>query len=232
MRRRLAAPAVFAVALVVASSGCATSEPRPAPTPAASASPTPEPTPTSRAPLIAQWVLAAGLDTSVVGAREPENEDETATPKSVCDLSPATDLRAVASHSWDWSGTKIDNVVHRVFGYEPEPGSALVAEVRANVKKCSTVYDWAGIWDLKIVGEQPVTRPAGVDDGFAFCEFGKIKSGSNKGDQAHLCYAFLSRGALAIELQVLELGLSDAKAGLTKVIPVAAAALVKAVPAS
>jgi hypothetical protein len=237
MRRQFPAPAPLAVGLAIglaaASAGCTTDKPsRAGPTPAVSASPTPEATPESRASQIREWVLAAGLAASVVGAREPENEEEAASPKTVCEIPSATSPHKVASHSWDWSGTKIDNVVHSAYGFEPEPGRAMVAELRTNVKKCTTVYDWGGIWDMKIVGEHSVTRPAGIDDAFGFCEHGKVKSGSNDGTQAYLCYAFLSRDAVAIELQVLELGLADAKAGLNKVIPVAAAALVRAVPDS
>jgi hypothetical protein len=177
-------------------------------------------------------VLAAGLPASAVGAREPENEEDAASPKTVCEIPSSTSPHKVASHSWDWSGTKIDNVVHSVYGFEPDPGRAMITQLRTNVKSCTRVYDWGGIWDMQIVGEHPVTRPAGVDEAFAFCEHGKVKSGSNKGTQAYLCYAFLSRDAIAVELQVLELGLADAKAGLNKVIPVAAAALVTAVPES
>jgi len=233
MRRGLALSAVLAVALVGGGAGCATDKPdQSVPTPVGSASATPGATSESRAPSIRQWVLAAGLDAAVVGAREPENEDDTASPKSVCGIPMATNLHKVASHSWDWSGTKIDNVVHRVYGYEPDPGSTMIAELHANVGKCTTVYDWGGIWDMKIIGEHAVTKPAGIDVAYAFCERGTVKNGSSKGTQAHMCYAFLSRDAVAIELQVLELALTEAKAGLNKVVPVAAAALVKAVPSS
>src|SRR5574342_46593 len=166
MPRCLPALAVaLALAPLCATAACARHPPvgRSASTPPASASPPPEATPASRAPLIRQWVIAAGLDTSVVGAREPDNEDETAAPKEVCGHQLTTSLHKVASHSWDWHGTKVDNVSHGVYGYEPDPGSAMIAELRANVKECTTSYDWGGIWDLKIVSEQPVATPAGID---------------------------------------------------------------------
>jgi hypothetical protein len=83
---------------------------------------------------------------------------------------------------------------------------------------------------MKILGEFGVTRPRGVDNALAYCHHGTVISGRTKGDAVYLCDGLISRGSLVSSVGTVELTLAAARKELTRALPLAASALVKAVP--
>jgi hypothetical protein len=222
--------AVLAVAVLVATAcagqaapaGAKTTAPPASPPVAAAAEPTHE-----RRAALRTMVDAAGLNPADVGTTTPPTEETALTLTIPCN----TPLRvvSVASHSWSWSGTKPAVVSHGVFAYDPEPGSAVVDQVRPALAACKA-WIWAMAWEMDVVGEFGVQRPVGADDSVAYCHQGTILTGASKGDKAFLCDGVLSRGHLVATVATVSLTLPEAQNDLAKAVALAAAALVRAVP--
>jgi hypothetical protein len=171
-------------------------------------------------------VDAAALTPKDLGVTKPPAEETVLKLTMPCN----TPLKAevVASHSWSWTDAKPAVVSHGVFGYHPELGSAVVDQVRPALSACKT-WVWGAAWDMAVVGEFPVTRPAGVDNSVAYCHHGTILTGASKGDKVYLCDGVISRGHLVATVTTLKLTLVEAQSELNQALPLADAALVRAI---
>jgi len=186
----------------------------------------PSPTVDRRAELKAM-VDAAGLKPKDLGVKKADSEDTILKVTMPC--GNALIAGHMAAHHWGYKATKPAVVSHNAFAYDPERGAAVIDQVRAALTTCKT-WIWGGTWDMKVVGEFVVSRPAGVDNAVAYCHYGTILKGASKGDKAYLCDGFVSRGNLVAQIGTLELTAAEARAELKKALPLAAAALVRAVP--
>jgi hypothetical protein len=194
---------------------------------ATTGSATPTPTIDRRAELKAM-VDAAGPTLKDLGVTQPPTEETVLKLTMPCNA-PLT-AGPVASHSWSSTDAKSAVVSHEVFAYDPQPGSAVVDQIRPALAACKN-WTWGSAWELTVVGEFAITRPDGVDNSVGYCHFGTILTGAGKGDKAYLCAAAVSRGHLVTTVGTLKSTLAGAQADLVKALPAAAAALVRAVPA-
>jgi hypothetical protein len=173
-------------------------------------------------------VEAAGLNPRQLGVRRATDEETVLRLAVPCRIS----LRATqrAAHYWAYRDAKIDIVSHSVFGFAPQRGSDVINQVRSTLKMCQT-WIYGGTFRMRILGEFRVTRPGGVDNSVAYCHHGTILAGSTKGDRVYLCDGLVSRGSLVSSVGTVQLTLAAAQTELKKALPLAAAALVRAVPA-
>jgi len=188
----------------------------------------PSPTVDRRADLKAM-VDAAGLKPKDLAVKKADSEDTILKLTMPC----GTALIAghMTAHYWSYKAAKPAVVTHAAFAYDPERGTAVIDQVRAALTTCKT-WIWGGTWDMKIVGEFPVSRPAGVDNALAYCHHGTILKGSGKGDKVYLCDGLVSRGNLVVQVGTVELTAAEAQTELKKALTLAATALVRAVPAT
>jgi hypothetical protein len=213
---------------LIAISACGASTPTPTPT-GTLAGPTVGLTPTvdPRAELPAM-VAAAGVATKDLGGATPKSEETVGKLAMPCNTPLAAEN--VAAHSWTFSAAKPPVVSNSVFAYYPEVGTRVVDQIRPALTTCKT-WTWANTWEMAVLGEFPVTAPAGVDNAIAYCHRGTVLAGTNKGDTVYLCDGMVSRGHLVSQLGTVELTLAAAQDGLKKALPLAGAGLVRAVAA-
>ncbi len=173
-------------------------------------------------------VDAAGIAPSALGVKRADAEETTIKLNMPCGA--VLNAGHMAAHHWSYKTAKPAIVTHTVFGYDPEPGSAVIEQVRAALKTCKN-WTWGGTWDMRVLGEFQIGRPSGVDNVLAYCHYGTILTGANKGDKVYLCDGLVSRGNLVAEVGTLKLTAAATQSEMKKALPLAAAALVKAVPA-
>jgi hypothetical protein len=226
IRRWVRLPALAGSLLVglIASSACGTDQPALAP---ATSTPTATPSPTLDPRVdLAVEVAAAGLMPSELGVAGAKAEETVGSLAMPCDTPLVAD--SVAAHSWTFSGAKPAIVSNSVYAYYPEVGTGVVDQIRPALRACTT-WIWAQTWDMAVVGEIPVTRPAGADNAVGYCHHGTIREGATKGNQVYLCDGVVSRGHLVSQVATVELTLAAAQADLAKALPLAGAALSRAV---
>lgn len=219
--------AVTGMLASVAALALATACAQPATEPGASPSATESASPTAdrRAELKAM-VDAAALRPADLGVTKPPAEETALRLTMPCNA--FLDAGAMAAHSWSYKDAKPAIVSHIAFAYDPERGSVVVDQVRAALTRCQT-WTWGGTWDMKVLGEFPVSTPAGVDNVVAYCHHGTLLTGANKGDKVYICDGLASRGNLVTDVGTVKLTQAEARAELTRALPLAAAALIKAV---
>jgi hypothetical protein len=211
---------------LIASSACATSTPQSTPT-TPSAPATPSPTADPRVEL-ATMVKAAGVPPEDLGVTTAKSEETVGKLAMPCDTPLAA--KSVAAHSWTFSDTQPAVVSNSVFAYYPAAGKAVVDQIRPALTTCKT-WTWAATWEMAVVGEFNVTLPAGVDGAVAYCHQGTILTGATKGDKVYLCDGLVSRGHLVAQVGTVKLTLAAAQSDLKTALPLAGAALVRAVAA-
>jgi hypothetical protein len=219
------------IALFVGAAACGT--PQASPPPPGSSS-VPSSSSVSDAELKA-WVEAARLTSAVVGADAPVRDQSGMIGMvRMCDEALSSDAHLVYSHHATWSGTNIKYVEHAVFAYDA-PGSDMVSAVRDRAEDCRT-YELAGAGDsaqMTNLGEYAMTIPDGIDDAYAFCELSvTLTPASHSGEEAFICTAVFSRGALAMTVRVFgdEPSVEAAQSALDLASSMAVPALVNAVP--
>jgi hypothetical protein len=200
----------------------------PAPTtPTTTLPTTPTPTFDPRLGLETQ-VATAGLQPPDLGVTGVTSEEAIGTLAMPCDIPLVAEY--VAGHSWTFSDGKPAVVSNSVFAYYPETGSRVVEQIRPSLRACTT-WTWAGTFEMGVLGEVPVTRPSGVDNAVGYCHHGTVLTGTHKGDKVYLCEGVVSRVHLISQVRTVKLTLADARAELDKALPLAAAALTRAVTA-
>jgi hypothetical protein len=226
MRRWVRFPALASSLLVglIVSSACGADPPAEATATSAPAA-TPSPTPDPRVNLAAE-VVAAGLTPTELGVAGAKAEEAVGSLAMPCDTPLIAD--SVAAHSWTFSGAKPAVVSNSVYAYYPEVGTGVVDQIRPALRACTT-WIWAQTWDMAVVGEIPVTRPPGADNAVGYCHHGTIRDGASKGNQVYLCDGVVSRGHLVSQVRTVELTLAGAQADLSTALPLAGAALTRAV---
>ena len=234
--QRVTMPATAAIVTLAFLAACGPSNPSAGPSaPSAPASPSPSagasssPDP-ARHEEIRAMVEAARLSPRQLGVKKPSSEETTFSLTVPCRL----DLEAnyVAAHYWSYRDAKVDLVAHSVFGFDPQRGADVIAQIKTALTSCRSTWTYGDSIRMKPAGELRVRRPAGVDGHLAYCHRGTVISGRTKGDTVYLCDGLVSRGSLVASVSTVELTLAAAQAELKKAIPLAAAALVRAVPVS
>jgi len=220
---------LIAAATLAALAGCADTNrtPTPSPPPTTSASPTADPG-RHRAELGAM-VEAAALNPAQLGVKRPTSEQTTFSLTVPCRVGLHADY--AASHYWSYRDSKVDVVAHSVFGFDPQRGADVVAQVKASLSMCQE-WIYGDRIRMRPLGDFKVTRSKGVDATLAYCHNGVVISGSTRGDTVYLCDGLVSRASLVASVSTVEVTLAAAQRGLRTALPLAAVALVKAVPAS
>jgi hypothetical protein len=229
MRPTRTVTVVVAVALMAVLAGCGRGQPTTSPSstaPAPSVTPTPDPL---RRADIRAMVDAARLNLTQLGVKKPTSEQTTFSLSVPCRMGLRADY--VATHYWSYQNAKVDVVSHSVFGFDPQRGKDVIGQVKKTLTMCKT-WIYGETIRMKPVGEFKVSRPKGVDGSLAYCHLGTVIAGKTKGDVVYLCDGLVSRGSLVANVSTVELTLAAAQAELRKAMPLAAAALVKAVPKS
>jgi hypothetical protein len=217
------------VAMAALAAGCGPSTPTAAPpTTTAPVSPSPTPDPARHADIRAM-VEAARLSPRQLGVAKPTSEQTTFTLTVPCKM--GLDADYVATHYWSYRNAKIDVVAHSVFGFDPQRGADVIGQVKKTLTMCKT-WIYGDTIRMKLSGEYKVGRPKGIDGSLAYCHHGTVVAGRTKGDKVYLCDALISRSSLLASVSTVELTLAAAQRELTKAVPLAADALVKAVPAA
>jgi hypothetical protein len=175
-------------------------------------------------------VEAARLTPRQVGVTKPSSEETTFSLTVPCRMN--VEANYVASHYWSYRNAKVDLVAHSVFGFDPQRGTDVIAQIKTALTSCKSMWTYGDSIRMKPAGELRVRRPAGIDGHLAYCHHGTVVSGRTKGDIVYLCDGLVSRGSLVASVSTVELTLAAAQAELKRAIPLAAAALVKAVPGS
>jgi hypothetical protein len=176
---------------------------------------------------LAGLVSAAGVPPKDLGVNTPPAEESVAKLAMPCDTPLVA--QSVAAHSWTFSGGQPAVVSNSVFAYYPEVGAGVVDQIRPALTACKT-WTWASTWEMNVVGEFAVKRPDGTDNALAYCHHGTVLAGTNKGDDVYLCDGVVSRGHLISQVSTVELTLAEAQGELVKALPLAGAALARAVP--
>ncbi|HEX6872161.1 MAG TPA: hypothetical protein VF163_13770 [Micromonosporaceae bacterium] len=219
MRRLLVGLSALALTAVVAGCGHDTSTGEPA-------GPTATPT-VDRKAALAALVTAAAIKPAELKVKRATSDEAAISLTLPCQADPAA--LPATGHTWSYSQSKPAVVAHSVFAYEGVSGQDVVRAISTAVGAC-TSWTWGGVWTMKVLGGFPVASPAGVDGVIAYCHLGTLRSGSNKGDRFYLCDGVVSRGALIAKVDTLALTQAQAQANLKAALPLAAAALVRAVP--
>lgn len=221
---RIIALAGAAVTLTgaVACGGSPPAAPDPTSTPAGTPTPTVDPTVALQAKVDAATVVPKDLGTTAVSGEE--RSLKLAMP---CDA--ALDARLAASHLWIYTGGYVSS--HEVLAYDPQPGSTVLAQVKGSLNRCDS-WIWGGTWTMDFDAEFAVSQPAGTDAALAYCHQGSILAGAQKGTKGFLCDGYVSRGQFVATVRVVQVDKATAQKELKRVLPVLAAALVKAVPTS
>ena len=173
-------------------------------------------------------VAAAGVLPKDLAVAAPKTEETVGKFAMPCNTPLAAE--SVAAHSWTFSDAQPAVVSNSVFAYYPEAGNLIVERIRPALTTCKT-WTWAGTWEMAVIGEFPVSAPAGVDNAVAYCHRGTVLDGANKGQQVYLCDGVVSRIHLVSQVSTVQLTLAAAQSNLNKALPLAAAGLVRAVAA-
>jgi hypothetical protein len=228
---------IAALAVLAAPTGCGSSTPTARPTPSGSGggpttgpttgpSATATPDPSGHADIRAM-VEAARLSPKQLGVTKPASEQTTFSLTVPCRMTLEADY--VATHYWSYRDAKIGVVSHSVFGFDPQRGADVINQIGKTLTWCKT-WIYGDTIRMKMAGPLKVSRPKGVDGSLAYCHQGTVLSGKTKGDTVYLCDGLVSRGRLVASVSTVELTLAAAQQELKKAVPLAAAALVKAVP--
>jgi hypothetical protein len=222
---------VLVSASVLAGAGCsraAVPPSPPSPTPPSTPPASPTPSASFDSTMLAAYVSKAALTSKEVGTAKAKKEEFTAFFEIPC--AAKITLRRVAEQAWSYSSVKGGFLGYAVGAFAPDPGSAVVDQVRTILPTCS---QWrTAELAFTMVGELKVGRPAGADNSISFCYRLKYLTGQLKGRTIAVCDGLVSRGNLAAEVGTYDENLSDAQQRLKKFVPLAAAALTRAVPES
>jgi hypothetical protein len=219
---------IAVLAVLAAATACGS----PTPTAPATPSGTPGPTATpaadpARHADIRAMVEAARLSPKQLGVQKAASEQTTFSLTVPCRMTLKADY--VATHYWSYRNAKIDVVSHSVFGFDPQRGTDVINQIGETLTWCKT-WIYGDTIRMKMAGSLNVSRPKGVDGSLAYCHQGTVLTGKTKGDTVYLCDGLVSRGSLVANVSTVELTLAAAQRELKKAVPLAAAALVKAVP--
>jgi hypothetical protein len=173
-------------------------------------------------------VSTAGVLPKDLQVTKPKAEETVGELAMPCGSPLAAEY--AAGHSWTFSDAQPAVVSNSVFAYYPQTGKAVVDQIRPALSACKA-WTWAGTWDMAVVGDFTVNPPTGADNAVAYCHHGTILTGATKGDKAYLCDGVVSRGHLVAQVGTIRLTLAEAQSDLTKALPLAGAALVRAVAA-
>lgn len=189
---------------------------------------------------LTEWVDAAQLTPSVVGAPRPlydQSYDQSGVRgmPPMCDQGLRSDADLVYSRHTTWVGSNIEYVEHAVFAFDA-PGSGMVSAVRDRASICQT-YEFRGQNDsaqLTNQGVYTLAKPEGTDDAYAVCELSvTLTPAEHVGEQAFICTAAFSRGQLAAMVRVFgddPESIESAQRVLELAVSLAAPLLVDAVP--
>jgi hypothetical protein len=176
---------------------------------------------------IRAMVEAAHLNPRQLGVAKATSEQTTFSLTVPCRMGLKADY--VATHYWSYRNAKIDVVSHSVFGFDPQRGIDVINQIGETLTWCTT-WNYGDTIRMKLAGPLRVSRPKGIDGSLAYCHRGTVLAGKTKGDTLYLCDGLVSRGSLVASVSTVELTLAAAQQELKKAVPLAAAALVKAVP--
>jgi hypothetical protein len=219
---------IAALAVLVIATACGSPTPTVPPTPSSTPGPSATPTPdAARHADIRAMVEAARLSPKQLGVQKPASEQTTFSLTVPCRMTLRADY--VATHYWSYRNAKIDVVSHSVFGFDPQRGADVIDQIGKTLTWCTT-WIYGDSIRMKMAGPLKVSRPRGVDGSLAYCHQGTVITGKTKGDTVYLCDGLVSRGSLVASVSTVELTLTGAQQELKKAVPLAAAALVKAVP--
>jgi len=162
------------------------------------------------------------------GARAPKEDDDRLWAfESYCAKGVTANAAGVSTSSrrvWSGIGLYVAQVVH---ANSSVPGTAIVAELRANAAACKqyTQICEANCSDITMLGPVELAVPTGAEAAFALCE---RRDPPNAGPY-HYCQAYLVRGTVVSLVSVTSGGtLGQSQSAMKKVVPIAAAALAKA----
>ncbi len=201
--------------------------------------PSPVASPTETPPTVAQvteWVNAAKLPASAIGAAKPVNDITGIAPTvAVCNVGIAADQDELFAHYWRWAGKRIPYVEHGVFGY-PSAASVVVTQIRNRASSCQSYdqKDSSGTGRIAFIGPYAFTPLSGIDAAYAFCEKTTTVSPARaKGQVGYICTAAVSRRDVLATIRVFGTRptLASARAALGPALRLAESTLVKAVPA-
>jgi len=219
---------VTTIAALAVAAACGSPTPTVPPTPSGSPGPSATATPeAARHADIRAMVEAARLSPKQLGVQKPASEQTTFSLSVPCRMSLKADY--VATHYWSYRNAKIDVVSHSVFGFDPQRGADVIDQIGKTLSWCKT-WIYGDAIRMTMAGPLRVSRPKGVDGSLAYCHQGTVLTGKTRGDKVYLCDGLVSRGSLVANVSTVELTLAAAQQELKKAVPLAAAALVKAVP--
>ena len=135
----------------------------------------------------------------------------------------------VGSRYWSFKKSQPAMVGLSVHALYPDAGAVVVEQARAAVKEC-TSWVYGGRFTMTPVGLMTITKPTGASDAAVYCQKAVALTGQNKGSVSYWCDGIVSRGHLAADVTTLKLTLAEAQSDMKRALPVAAAALARAVP--
>jgi hypothetical protein len=202
------------------------------PPPAATSAPaaTPTPTPTVDPAALQGYVDKAMLTSDEVGTAKPKTEDFETFFEVPCGM--GVTATRVAGQGWSYPSVQGGFLGYSVGAFAPETGSAVVDELRSVLGSCQTWKSPREDLSFTIDGVLDVSRPAGIDNSVSYCYDMRFLTGTMKGRTIVVCDGVLSRGNVAAEIGTYDEKKADAQERLNKLVPLAAAALNRAVPES